>query len=149
MLKEFRDFAMRGNAIDMAVGIIIGSAFGAIVNSLVNDILMPPIGLLLGDVDFTDLFITLKAGDTAGPFATLADAQAAGVVTLNYGVFVNAIVSFLIVALAMFLLIRTINRLQPKEEAAPAAPEEASCPFCTLQIPIEAVRCPHCTSQLK
>ena len=148
MLKEFRDFAMRGNAIDMAVGIIIGSAFGTIINSLVNDIIMPPIGLLLGDVNFTDLYIILHAGETAGPFNTLADAQAAGAVTLNYGVFVNAIVSFFIIAIAMFLLIRTMNRLQPDEEPEPAAPSEKECPYCKTSIPVQAIRCPHCTSKL-
>lgn len=148
MLKEFRDFAMRGNAIDMAIGIIIGSAFGTIVNSLVNDIIMPPIGLLLGDVDFTDLYITLHAGESAGPFNTLADAQAAGVVTLNYGVFINAIMSFFIIAIAMYLLIRAVNRLQPQEEPEKVPPSEKECPYCTYSIPVQALRCPHCTSKL-
>ena len=148
MFKEFRNFAMRGNVIDMAVGIIMGSAFGAIIASLVNDIIMPPIGLLLGNVNFADLFVVLKAGDIAGPYATLAAAQEAGAVTLNYGTFINIIITFLIVAFAMFLLIRAINRLQKKEEAPPAEPTTKSCPYCATEIPIKAMRCPHCTSEL-
>ncbi len=149
MLKEFKTFAMRGNVIDMAVGIIIGAAFGAIVTSLVNDILMPAIGLLLGQVDFTDLFIVLKEGAIAAPYATLAAAKEAGAVTLNYGVFINAIVSFLIVAFAVFLLIRSINRMKKKEEAAPPAePTTKACPYCFTTIPVQAKRCPNCTSEL-
>jgi large conductance mechanosensitive channel len=148
MLKEFKTFAMRGNVVDLAVGVIIGGAFGSIVNSLVNDILMPPIGLLLGNVDFANLFWVLKAGEIAAPYATLADAQAAGAVTLNYGIFVNAIVSFLIVAFAVFLLVRGINRMQAQEEAAPAAPTTKACAYCAMEIPIQASRCPHCTSEL-
>ncbi len=149
MLKEFRNFAMRGNVIDMAVGIIIGAAFGTIVKSLVDDIIMPPIGLLLGNVNFADLFILLKAGDPAGPYAVLADAQAAGAVTINYGIFINAIISFLIVAFAMFLLIRSINRLQKEEEAPPAEPTTKECPFCLSTIAIKATRCAHCTAELE
>jgi large conductance mechanosensitive channel len=148
MFKEFKNFAMRGNVIDMAVGIIMGSAFGAIIASLVNDIVMPPIGLLLGDVNFSDLFVVLKVGDVAGPYATLAAAQEAGAVTLNYGTFINVIITFLIVAFAMFLLIRSINRLEKKEEAPPAEPTTKECPYCTTEIPIKAVRCPNCTSEL-
>jgi large conductance mechanosensitive channel len=148
MLKEFKAFAMRGNVIDLAIGVIIGGAFGAIVNSLVNDIIMPPIGLLLGNVDFTNLFLVLKEGQTAMPYATLADAQAAGAVTLNYGIFINAIVSFLIVAFAVFLLVRGINRMQTPKEAAPAAPITKACPFCAMEIPVKASRCPHCTSEI-
>ena len=148
MFKEFRNFAMRGNVIDMAVGIIMGSAFGAIIASLVNDIIMPPIGLLLGNVNFADLFVVLKAGDIAGPYATLAAAQEAGAVTLNYGTFINIIITFLIVAFAMFLLIRAINRLDKKEEAPTAEPTTKSCPYCATEIPIKATRCPHCTSEL-
>lgn len=148
MLKEFKKFAMRGNVVDLAVGVIIGGAFGTIVKSLVDDIIMPPIGLLLGNVDFANLFLVLKDGETAAPYATLADAQAAGAVTLNYGVFINAIVSFLIVAFAVFLLIRGINRMQAQEEAAPAEPTTKNCPFCATEIPIQATRCPHCTSQI-
>ncbi|NIR16947.1 MAG: large conductance mechanosensitive channel protein MscL, partial [Desulfobacterales bacterium] len=130
MLKEFKEFAMRGNVVDMAVGIIIGAAFGTIVKSLVADVIMPPIGLLLGNVDFSNLFIVLKEGATAGPFASLADAQKAGAVTLNYGVFINTIISFLIVAFAVFLLVRNINKLKRKEEAPPAEPTTKECPQC-------------------
>jgi large conductance mechanosensitive channel len=133
----------------MAVGIIIGAAFGSIVQSLVNDVIMPPIGLLLGSVDFTDLFILLKSGDPVAPYATLADAKAAGAVTLNYGVFFNSIISFLIVALAVFLLVRAVNQLRREQkEAAPAAPTTKDCPFCMTAIPIKATRCPNCTSNL-
>ena len=148
MLKEFREFVLRGNVIDMAVGIIIGAAFGTIVKSLVDDIIMPPIGLLLGGVDFTNLFILLKAGSPAAPYASLADAQAAGAVTINYGVFINAVVSFLIVASVMFLLIRSINRLKREQEAPPAAPTTKECPYCLSVIPIKATRCAQCTSEL-
>jgi large conductance mechanosensitive channel len=150
MFKEFKEFAMRGNVVDMAVGIIIGGAFGTIVKSMVSDIIMPPIGLLLGGVDFSDLFVTLKAGaDNAGPYATLADAQAAGAVTLNAGVFVNNVISFLIVAFAVFLLIKGMNSLKRKEEEAPAAePTTKECAFCCSTIAIKASRCPACTSEL-
>ena len=147
MLKEFKEFAMRGNVVDMAVGIIIGAAFGTIVRSLVSDVIMPPIGLLLGNVDFTNLFVVLKEGATAGPYAALADAQAAGAVTLNFGVFINTIISFIIVAFAVFFVIRSINQMKRKEEA-PAAPTTKECPHCFTTIPIKATRCPHCTSQL-
>ena len=149
MLKEFREFAMRGNVVDMAVGIIIGAAFGAIISSLVADVIMPPIGLLLGKVDFTNLFWILREGDVAGPYAALADAQAAGAVTINYGLFINTIISFLIVAFAMFLLIRGINRMQREEEAAPEKTTTTECPFCFSEIAIMASRCPNCTSQLE
>ena len=148
MLKEFREFAMRGNVVDMAVGIIIGGAFGTIVKSLVADVIMPPIGLLLGGVDFSDLFITLKEGAVAGPYATLASAQAAGAVTVSYGLFLNSVISFLIVAFAVFLLIKSINKLQKAEAAAPAEPTMKDCPFCLSSIAIKATRCPHCTSEL-
>ncbi len=149
MLKEFKDFAMRGNVIDMAVGIIIGASFGAIIKSLVADILMPPIGLLLGDVDFANLFIVMREGVSPGPYLSLALAQEAGAVTLNYGLFINTLISFLIVAFLVFLLIRSINRLKKEEEAAaPAAPTTKECPYCMTTIPIKAVRCPHCTSEL-
>jgi large conductance mechanosensitive channel len=148
MLKEFKEFAMRGNVVDMAVGIIIGAAFGTIVKSLVADVIMPPIGLLLGNVDFSNLFIVLKEGATAGPFASLADAQKAGAVTLNYGVFINTIISFLIVAFAVFLLVRSINKLKRKEEAPPAEPTTKECPQCLSTIPIMAKRCAFCTSEL-
>jgi large conductance mechanosensitive channel len=148
MLKEFKEFAMRGNVVDMAVGIIIGAAFGTIVKSLVADIIMPPIGLLLGNVDFSNLFIVLKQGATAGPFATIAEAQKAGAVTINYGLFANTVISFVIVAFAVFLLIRAINKLQREEEAPPEEPTTKECPHCLSTIPIKATRCGHCTSEL-
>jgi len=148
MLKEFKEFAMRGNVVDMAVGIIIGAAFGTIVKSLVSDIIMPPIGLLLGNVDFTNLFAVLREGTVAGPYASLADAQKAGAVTINYGVFANTVISFLIVAFAVFLLIRSINRLKRQEEAPPEEPTTKDCPYCLSPIPIKATRCPNCTSEL-
>lgn len=149
MLKEFREFAMRGNVVDMAVGIIIGAAFGAIVKSLVADVLMPPIGLLLGNVDFSNLFFVLKAGKVAAPYAALADAQAAGAVTVNYGLFINTVISFVIIAFAVFLLIRNINKLKRQEEAPPAAPTTKECPLCMSSVPIKAVRCAYCTAELK
>ncbi|AAM72473.1 MAG TPA: large conductance mechanosensitive channel protein MscL [Chlorobaculum sp.] len=151
MLKEFREFALKGNVVDMAVGIIIGGAFGALVNSLVNDLLMPPLGLLLKGVDFSNLFVVLKEGTPPGPYIALADAKTAGAVTLNYGLFVNALIGFLIMAFAVFLLVRSINRLRSLSEksAAPAvAPQTKECPFCFSIIPLKAVRCPNCTSQL-
>ena len=149
MLKEFKTFAMRGNVIDMAVGIIIGAAFGAIVGTLVSEVVMPPIGLLLGNVDFSNLFIVLKEGKIAGPYATVAAAKEAGAVTLNYGLFVNTVVNFVIVALAVFFLIRGINALKKKEEAPPAVPTTKECPHCLSTIPIKATRCGHCTSDLR
>jgi large conductance mechanosensitive channel len=147
MFKEFKEFAMRGNVVDMAVGIIIGAAFGTIIKSLVSDVIMPPIGLLLGNVDFENLFAVLKQGATAGPYAALVDAKAAGAVTVNYGVFINTVISFIIIAFAVFLLIRNINKLKRKEEAPPE-PTTKECPFCFTAIPIKATRCPYCTSQL-
>ncbi len=148
MFKEFKEFAMRGNVVDMAVGIIIGAAFGTIVKSLVSDIIMPPIGLLLGNVDFNNFFIILKAGATAGPYATLADAQTAGAVTLNYGVFINTIISFLIVSFAIFLVIKNINRLKKEEAAPPAEPTTKECPYCFSTVSIKAKKCAFCTSTL-
>ncbi len=149
MLQEFKKFAMRGNVVDMAVGIIIGGAFGTIVSSLVSDVLMPPIGLLLGGVDFTNLFLTLKQGAAkAGPYAALADAQAAGAVTVNFGLFMNRVISFLIVAWSVFLLVKGMNRLERKEVAAPPAPTEKACPYCVSKIALQARRCPHCTSEI-
>ena len=149
MFKEFREFAMRGNVVDMAIGIIIGASFGGIVSSLVADVIMPPVGLLLGGVDFADLFLTLKAGEKiAGPYASLADAKAAGAVTVNVGVFLNAVISFLIVAFAVFLIVRGMNRLRREAPAAPPAPATKDCPFCFTAIAIKATRCPNCTSQL-
>ena len=147
MLKEFKEFAMRGNVLDLAVGIVIGGAFGTIVKSLVDDVIMPPIGLLLGNVDFADLFLLLKAGPKASPpYATLAEAQAAGAVTINYGLFFNAVIAFLIVAFAVFLVVRAANRLQPKE--VPAATTK-DCPYCRMAVSLAATRCPHCTSELR
>ena len=150
MLKEFKEFAVRGNVVDMAVGIIIGAAFGTIVKSLVSDILMPPLGMLMGNVDFSNFFIVLKEGaKVAAPYATLNDAQAAGAVSINYGLFVNHIISFIIVAFAVFLLIKAINKLKREEEKPPAEPTKKECAFCFTEIPIKATRCPHCTSELK
>jgi len=147
MFREFREFALRGNVLDMAVGIIIGIAFGAIVQSLVADIIMPPIGLALGNVDFSNLFILLKEGSSPGPYASLAEAQAVGAVTLNYGVFVTTIIRFIIIAFAVFLMVKSMNRLIRKKEL-PAEPMTKECPFCFSVIPIKALKCPHCTSQL-
>jgi large conductance mechanosensitive channel len=149
MLKEFKEFAMRGNVIDMAVGIVIGAAFGSIIGTLVSDVLMPPIGLLLGNVDFSNLFVVLKEGKIAGPYATVAAAKGAGAVTLNYGLFVNTVINFLIVAFAIFFLIRGMNSLKKKEEAPPAVPATKECPQCLSTIPIKATRCGHCTSELR
>ena len=142
MFKEFKEFAVKGSVMDMAVGIIIGAAFGRIVGSLVNDVLMPPIGLLLGKVDFASLFISLS-GTT---YDSLAAAKAAGAPTLNYGVFLNTVLEFLIVAFVVFLLVKQVNRL--RREPAPAAPTTKECPHCLTAIPIKATRCPACTSQL-
>ncbi len=147
MFKDFKEFAMRGNVVDMAVGIVIGAAFGAIVKSFVDDVIMPPIGLLLGNVDFSNIFFTLKEGSkAAAPYATPAAAKAAGAVTLNLGIFINTIISFIIIAFAVFLVIKGINRM--KREAPAAEPASKECPFCFSNIPIKANRCPHCTSQL-
>lgn len=148
MFKEFREFAMRGNVVDLAVGLVLGTAFGAIVKSLVTDVIMPPVGLLLGNVDFSDLFLVLKSGAEAGPYPTIVAAQAAGAVTLNYGVFINTIISFVIVAYAVFLLVRAINRMHRKEEA-PAAPTTRNCPYCLSAVSPKASRCPQCTSELQ
>ena len=151
LANEFKKFAMRGNVIDMAVGIIIGAAFGKIVDSLVKDVIMPPIGLLLGKVDFTNLFLVLKEGATPAPYNSLSAAQEAGAVTMNLGVFVNAVISFLIVAFAVFILIKAINELQAKmdkKEAQAVVKTTKSCPFCCSEISINATRCPPCTSEL-
>jgi large conductance mechanosensitive channel len=148
MLKEFREFAVRGNVVDMAVGIIIGGAFGAIVKGLVDHVMMPPIGLLLGNVDFADLFLVLRDGSPPGPYASLGAAQQAAAVTLNYGLFVNSVVSFLIVAFAVFLLVRGINRLKREEAAPPAAPTTKECAYCCSAIPIKAIRCAYCAADL-
>lgn len=143
MWKEFKEFALKGNMIDLAFAVIIGGAFGKIITSLVNDIIMPLLGQLLGKVNFTDLFISLNGTK----YASLADAQAAGAATLNYGVFINAIIDFLIVAFVIFLIVKQINRM--KKAPAPAAATTKECPYCFTQIPIPATRCPHCTSELK
>jgi large conductance mechanosensitive channel len=150
MLQDFKAFITRGNVIDMAVGIIIGIAFGAVINSLVKDVIMPPIGLALGNVDFANLFAVLKEGATPGPYASLAAAQAAGAVTINYGVFINAIVTLLIIAAAVFfLIVRPIAKMQARKKAAEPAPPTKECPYCFTAIPIKASRCPNCTSALK
>ena len=149
MLEEFKKFIMRGNVIDMAIGIIIGGAFGTIVKSLVDDVLMPPIGLLLGKVDFSNLYILMREGEAAAPYASLADAQAAGAVTLNYGLFVNSLISFLIVALAIFFLIKAINKMHREKPAPEAEPTTKDCPYCLSAIPLKASRCPHCTSHFR
>lgn len=149
MFQEFKKFVMRGSVLDLAVGVIVGAAFNTIVKSLVDDILMPPIGLLLGQVDFSNLFLVLKIGDPAGPYGTLADARAAGAVTMNYGLFVNTVVSFVITAFAVFMVIKAVNQFQRQEEATPPAPTDKECPYCFTKIPIKATRCPHCTSQLE
>lgn len=148
MLKEFKDFILRGNVVDLAVGIVIGAAFVAIVNSLVNDIIMPPIGMLLGGVDFSNLYILLQEGAPGAPYASLADAQTAGAITINYGLFINALISFLIIALVIFLLIRAVNRLATPKEAPAEEPATKECPYCLSEIAIKASRCSHCTSEL-
>jgi len=145
MLKEFKEFAMRGNVLDMAIGIVIGAAFGKIVTSFVSDILMPPIGLLLGGVDFSNIFIVLGSGE----YDSLEAAKAAGAATWNIGLFINTVIDFVIIAFAIFLVVKAINQLKRKEEAAPPPPSEKACPFCTTNIPIKATRCPNCTSQLE
>jgi large conductance mechanosensitive channel len=146
MLKDFKEFAMRGNVVDMAVGIILGAAFGTIVKSLVDDLMMPLLGLLVKGVDFSNLFLVLRAGEPVGPYATLAAAKAAGAVTLNAGVFANAVISFLLVAFAVFLLVRGMNRLRKKQEAP--ASTSRPCPECLSTVPLQARRCAHCTSAL-
>lgn len=145
MFKAFKEFAMRGNVLDMAVGVIIGAAFGKIVNSFVADIMMPPLGLLLGQVDFSNLFINLSGK----PLASLAEAKTAGAPTINYGIFINQVIDFVIVAFAIFLLIRQINAMKRRSEAPPAVPTTKSCLYCLSDIPLKATRCPHCTSELK
>ena len=147
MLKDFKAFILRGNVVDLAVGVIIGAAFGAIVNSAVNDLIMPPVGLATGGIDFSNKFIVLKDGAAAAaPYASLADAKTAGAVTLNYGVFISHLVTFLIVAMCVFLLVRAVMRMQGPVPVAAVTTKE--CPFCATAIPLGAKRCPHCTSQL-
>lgn len=143
MLKEFKEFAMKGNVVDLAVGFILGAAFGKIVTSLVSDIIMPPIGLILGKVDFSSLFLSLSGKS----YSSLAEAKAAGAATLNYGIFLNNIVDFLIVAFAVFLLVRMVNRWN--KPAPAAAPSTKECPYCASTIPLKATRCPHCTSEIR
>jgi large conductance mechanosensitive channel len=145
MIKEFKEFAMKGNVLDMAVGIIIGAAFGKIISSFVADVLMPPIGLFLGKMDFSSLFINLSQKS----YASLAEAKAAGAPTLNYGVFINTVLDFIIVAFVIFLLVKQVNRMRAQQAAPPPAPMTKDCPFCATAIPIKAARCPHCTSELK
>lgn len=142
MLREFRAFAMRGNLLDLAIGIVLGTAFGRIISSFVADVLMPPVGLLLGGLDFANLFLTLRGG----PFPTVAAAKAAGAPTINYGIFLNTVIDFVIVAFVMFLVVRQVNRLQRQPEVTPTT---KPCPFCLSTIPLRAVRCPNCTSDLK
>lgn len=144
MFKEFKEFALRGNVLDMAVGIIIGAAFGKIVSQFVSEVLMPPVGLLLGKVDFSNLYINLSDAE----YCSLADAKAAGAATINYGAFINTVIDFVIVAFVVFMLVRQMNRMKRKEEAAPAPVTAKDCPFCISSIPVKATRCPHCTSEL-
>lgn len=147
LIKEFREFIIKGNVLDMAIGIIIGVAFGAVVNSAVNDIIMPPIGLLLGRINFANLFVILKEGHLPSPYNTVNAANEAGAVTLNYGLFINTIISFIIIALVVFLIIKAVNRFRKKEEPKPE--ESKDCPFCFSSIHIKAIKCPNCTADLK
>jgi len=146
-LKEFREFAVRGSFVDMAVGIIIGAAFTGVVQSLVNDVVMPPVGLLVGGQDFKDLFVVLKAGTEPGPYPTIEAAQAVGAVTLNAGVFLNTLLSFTIVAFTVFVLVRAVNRLR-RDQTPPPPPSTRKCPYCVTDIPLAASRCPQCTSEV-
>jgi len=150
MLEEYKKFALRGNVVDMAIGIIIGAAFNGVVQSLVKDVLTPPLGLLVGDVDFSNLFLVVQEGATPGPYPTLEAAQTAGAVTINGGVFLNTLVSFLIVSFAVFMLVRSVNRMtDPEVTPEPAAPTVKKCPYCVQDIAIQATRCPHCTSEIE
>ncbi len=148
VVKEFKEFAIRGNVVDMAVGIIIGAAFGTVVKSLVSDIIMPPIGLALGNVDFANLFAVLKPGTRPGPYASSAEAKAAGAVSINYGLCINTIVSFIIVAFAVFMIVRAVNKMKREAEAPAPVPTTKECPYCFSAIPLKATRCPFCTSEL-
>ena len=154
MLKDFKAFIMRGNVVDMAVGIIIGAAFSPIIASLVKDVIMPPIGLALGKIDFANLLVVIKQGDPMGPYATPAAAAAAKAVTINYGNFINTIITFIIIAaVVFFFIVRPIAQMNARQKAkeivVPAPPATKECPFCTTQIPVKATRCPNCTSELK
>lgn len=149
MFDEFRTFVQRGSLVDMAIGIAVGTAFATIAQSLVTDIVMPPVGLLLGGVEFEDLFWLLREGDPAAPYITVQAAQEAGAVTVNYGIFINNVLAFIVIALVFFMVIRTVNRLREKgEPGTPAEPETKTCPFCVHTIPLRASRCPQCTSEL-
>jgi len=148
MLKEFKEFALRGSVVDLAIGIVIGAAFGAIVKSLVDDIIMPPIGMLLGGIDFANLHIVIQEGAPPSPYATLVQAEEAGAVTINYGLFINTIISFIIIAFVVFLIVKAINRARQKEAAPAPAPDTKDCPYCLSAIPLKATRCAHCTSEL-
>jgi len=149
MFKEFKEFAMRGNVMDMAVGIIIGAAFSPIIGSLVGDVIMPPIGLLLSNVDFSNLFMVLKDGSTVGPYVSTAAAKAAGAVSINYGTFINTIINFVIVAFAIFMMIRVMNKMKREQPSPVAVPTTKECPHCYSVISLKATRCPQCTSELK
>ena len=150
IFSEFKKFAMRGNVLDMAVGVIIGAAFGKIVDSLVKESIMPPLGLLISKVDFTNMYFLIKEGTSPAPYVSLDAAKAAGAVTINIGLFLNAVISFAIVAFAVFMLITLVNKLDKKKtDEAPAAPTTKKCPYCCSDIPLDAVKCPHCTSDLK
>ena len=148
MFKEFTDFLKRGNLVDMAIGIAVGTAFATIAKSLVDDIVMPPIGLLLGNVEFHNLFVLLRHGDPVGPYLTLAAAQEAGAVTIAYGNFINNVLAFVVIAAVFFMIVRSLNRLRSAEPGTPASPETKTCPFCITTIPLKATRCPLCTSTL-
>ena len=149
ILKAFREFAVRGNALDLAVGVVIGGAFGTIVKSLVDDIIMPPIGILLGNVDFSNLFFVLKEGSKqVGPYVSVAAAKEAGAITLNLGLFINAVISFTIIAFAVFALVKVINQLRREKPAETPEPDTKACPYCCSQVPVAATRCPQCTSSL-
>jgi large conductance mechanosensitive channel len=148
MFKEFREFAVRGNVVDMAVGIIIGAAFGGIVKSVVDDLIMPPLGMLTGGMDFTDKFVLLKDGKPPGPYPGLEQAKTAGATVLAYGHFINTILGFILVAFAVFILVRAINRIRSPEPGAAEEPKIRTCPYCAMDIPKAARRCPHCTSEV-
>lgn len=149
MFKEFTEFLKRGNLVDMAIGIAVGTAFATIAKSLVDDIIMPPVGMLLGDVEFENLFVLLQAGDPGPPYLTLEAAKAAGAVAIAYGRFLNNVLAFLVIAAVFFMVVRSINRMRQDEPGTPAEPTTKTCPFCIHTIPLRASRCPHCTSELE